>query len=133
MAIQFSTEHSRANSVSPRTLTQPVTVIQSPPTFSACDDLSACQQNDKGGADEGIVARRNALAALWSGKLQGFAGDDLISYANDPELLNFREPVFDKAIENDLTDTGHSLSSEEIGQALARFYRIALYQSAETD
>jgi hypothetical protein len=79
------------------------------------------------------VARRNALAALWSGKLQGLAGDDLISYANDPELLNFREPVFDKAIEKDLTDTEHSLSKEEIGQALARFYRIALYQSAETD
>jgi hypothetical protein len=82
---------------------------------------------------DGVMVRRNEIAALWAGKLQGLKDHDLTAYATDAQVLNLRDPIFAQAIKGQLAGTGHAITAEEVEKALARCYRMALHQAAETD
>ena len=85
---------------------------------------------------DSIVARRNVLAALWAGRLQGLSGPALTAYAVEVHLADFQAPgdsdVLDKIIA-DLHRAGLPARPSDIRARLNAFHRQALAQTRVTD
>jgi hypothetical protein len=82
---------------------------------------------------DSITARRNVLAALWAGKLLGLAGEDLTVYASSQLILCKSDAKLASVLARDLRRGGVAVSDDEIREALARCYRVALHQTCATD
>lgn len=83
-----------------------------------------------------VIARRNALAALWAGRLLGKTGEDLAAYAREVHRADFEVPGDSDIVAKlgaDLRLVGHHLDSETIRKQLAKLLAQARRECASTD
>jgi hypothetical protein len=85
---------------------------------------------------DSIVARRNALAALWAARLMRLSADDAASYAAEVHAADFTSPGSDDVVHKlwyDLNRAGVPATPQAVREALSRCHREALAQVGATD
>ena len=85
---------------------------------------------------DSIVARRNALAGLWAGRLMRLPEDQLTLYAAEVHAADFTSPGSDDVVHKlwyDLNRAGVPATPQAVRDALARCHREALAQVGATD
>ena len=85
---------------------------------------------------DSIVARRNALAALWAARLMRLPPEDAASYAAEVHAADFTSPGSDDVVHKlwyDLNRAGVPMSRTDIGAKMGELHRDAIGQLSATD
>jgi len=83
-----------------------------------------------------VIARRNALVALWAGRKMGLQGPELSRYAGAVHLSDYQvdgDADIVSKVCGDLVADGFEISEAEVRRKLSEFHKEALRQSNATD
>ena len=83
-----------------------------------------------------VIARRNALLALWAGRKMGLEGGEMSLYAGDVHFSDYQvagdADIVGKVC-SDLAAHGLQIQEADVRRKLSEFHREALHQSITTD
>ena len=109
------------------------------------DDVEPCVAQDRSTSADwcpesdtmyNVIARRNALLALWAGRKLGLEGPEMSRYAGLVHFSDF-EVAGDADIVGrvcrDLAAHGLAIGEADVRRKLVQFHKVALRQSIMTD
>lgn len=83
-----------------------------------------------------VIARRNALVALWAGRKMGLSDAEMTRYAGDVHFSDYEvagDADIVGKVREDLQAHGIVVAESDVRRKLAEFHKEALRQSIATD
>ena len=83
-----------------------------------------------------VIARRNALMALWAGRLLGLQGPEMAHYAGSVHFSDYQvdgDADIVSKVCGDLVANGLQITEADVRRKLSEFHKEAWRQSSATD